>query len=224
VRLSSVCVLVALVVGCADRPPQTAKEPAVSPDEVIPNPEQQAIEYIQSYVRYGFYQSAEVEQIVFEDVFNGAIPRERLRELIKAEVARHQAEQRSWPTVTDCERLDRAFTALEAEGILAIHNAGNEASDGITEVSEQYRAAGGAASRVIGYCFYHRQDMEYALNHDELGLAFGDINGDRHRGVKIGERVRSALLAAGLQVTWSGSIDDKLAIKAFRWQRRNKNA
>ena len=223
-RLSTVCVLVALVAGCAERPPQAAKEPAMFPDKVLPNAEQKAIEYIQSYIRYGFYQSAEVEQIVFEDVFNGAIPRERLRELVKVEVERHQAEQRSWPAVTDCERLDRAFTALEAEGILAIHNAGVEPSDGITEVSERYRAAGGAASRVVGYCFYHRQDMEYALNHAELGLAFGDISGDRRRGVGIGERVRSALLAAGLQVTWSGSINDKLAIKGFRWQRRSKNA
>ena len=223
-RLSSVCVLVALVAGCTERPPQAAKEPAVFPDEVIRNREQKAIEYIQSDIRYGFYQSAEIEQIVFADVFNGAIPRERLRELIKVEMERYKAEQRSWPTVTDCERLDRAFTALETQGILAIHNAGFEPSDGITEVTERYHAAGGAASRVVGYCFYHRQDIDYALKHGELGLAFGDINGDRSRGVEIGDRVRSALSAAGLQVTWSGSINDKLAIKGFRWQRRSKNA
>ena len=223
-RLSRVCVLIALVAGCAEHPPQAAKESVVFPDKVIPNAEQKAIEYIQSYIRYGFYQSAEVEQIVFEDVLNGTIRRKRLRELVKVEVERHLGEQQSWPAVTDCERLDRAFIALESEGILAIHNAGLEPSDGITEVSERYHVAGGAASRVVGYCFYHRQDMEYALKHAELGLAFGDINGDRRRGVNIGERIRSALLAVGLQVTWNGTINDKLTINGFRWQRRSKNA
>jgi len=196
----------------------------VAPDEMLPNQEQEAIEYIKSYVRFGFYQPAEVEQIVFEDVFNGDIPRKRVRELVNAEFERQQAEQRSWPVTTDCDRLDQAFAALEAEGILAIHNAGLEPSDGITEVSERYHLAGGAASRVVGYCFYHRQDIEYVLKHAELGLAFGDINGDRRQGAEIGERVRRALLAARLKVSWNGSINDILAIPGFRWQRRSKDA
>jgi hypothetical protein len=177
--------------------------------------EQQALEYIEWYVRY-----AEVEQIVGEDMFSGAIPRKRLRELVKAEVARQKAEQKSWPEVTDCDRLDQAFAALEAEGILAIHNAGMTPSEGIAEMSEQYHAAGGAVSGIVGYCFYHRQDMEYALKYHKLGLAYGDIDGDDHRGVEIGRRIRSALQAAGLRVTWTGSIKDKLDITDFHWQRR----
>jgi hypothetical protein len=184
--------------------------------------EQQALEYIERYVRYGFYQPAEVERIVGEDVFSGAIPRKRLRELVKAEVVRQKAEQKSWPAVTDCDRLDRAFAALEAEGILAIHNAGFTPSEGIAEMSEQYRAAGGTASGIVGYCFYHRQDMEYALKYHKLGLAFGDIDGDDGRGVEIGKCIRHALEAAGLRVAWTGSINDKLDITDFRWQRRSK--
>jgi hypothetical protein len=182
--------------------------------------EQQALEYVRSYVRFGFYRPAEVERIVGEDVFAGAIPRERLRELVQAEVARLKTEQASWPAVTDCDRLDQAFAALEAEGILAVHDAGAEPSDGISEVSERYREAGGAASRIVGYCFYHRQDMEYALKHGELSLAFGDIKGDNRKGVEIGQRVGAALAAAGLRVAWSGSIDEELDIPGFRWQRR----
>src|SRR5262245_25195813 len=37
-RVSAACVLVALVAGCADRPPPTKKEATVSPDEVYHNP------------------------------------------------------------------------------------------------------------------------------------------------------------------------------------------
>lgn len=105
--------------------------------------EREALEYIQRYLRYGFYRPDEVERVVGEDVFDGAIPRKRLRELVKAEVSRQQAEQKSWPAVTDCDRLDKAFVALEAEGILALHNAGLTPSEGIDEMSERYYAAGG---------------------------------------------------------------------------------
>jgi hypothetical protein len=181
--------------------------------------EQQALEYIERYVRYGFYRPAEIERIL-GDVLDGPILQKRLRDLIEAEKAKQKAEQKTWPKVTDCDRIDQAFDALRGEGILAIHNAGYEPSDGISEVSEQYHSAGGAESGIVGYCFYHRQDMEYALKHHKLGLAFGDIKGDDGRGVEIGKRIRSALEAAGLRVAWTGSIKDKLDITDFRWQRR----
>jgi hypothetical protein len=62
--------------------------------------------------------------------------------------------------------------------------------------------------------------MECALKHRTLGLAYGAIDGDAGQGVEIGKRVRDALESAGLQVVWSGSIDDKLDITGFNWQRR----
>jgi hypothetical protein len=170
--------------------------------------EKTAREYIERYVRYGFYRPADVEEIVGEDVLGGELPRKRIRELVKAEMARQKAEQASWPVVTDCDRLDQAFAALRSEGILAVHNAGMTPSEGIDEMSEQYHAAGGKKSGIVGYCFYHRQDMEYALEHHELGLAYGDIDGDDRRGVEVGKRIRSALEAAGLGVAWTGSIND----------------
>ncbi len=184
------------------------------------NTEQTACEYIERYIRYGFYRPAEVERIVGDDILAGDLPRKKVRELVKVEVARQKAERESWPAVTDCDKLDRAFAALRADNILAIHNAGLTPSEGIAEMSEQYHTAGGEKSGVVGYCFYHRQDMEYALKHRSLGLAFGDINGDAVRGIEIGARVRAALELAGLQVAWSGSIDDKLDITGFHWLRR----
>ena len=143
---------------------------------------------------------------------------------IKAEAARQKAEQKSWPAVTDCDRLDRAFTALRGDAILAIHNAGVTPSEGIDEMSEQYHAAGAKRSGIVGYCFYHRQDMEYALKHRTLGLAYGAIDGDAVRGVDVGKRVRDALESAGLRVAWSDSLDDKLEIIGFTWQRRKPPA
>ncbi len=183
-----------------------------------------ALEYIARYVRYGFYRPDEIEQIVGEDLFSNKIPRKRFRELVKAEGARQREEQKSWPAVTDCDRLDRAFATLEASGILALHNAGYTPSECIAEMSEQYYAAGGAQSAIVGYCFYHRQDMDHALEYHKLGLAFGDINGGDGPAVKIGNRVRSALEADGLRVAWTGSSERKIDVIDFRWLRRRKTA
>lgn len=182
--------------------------------------EQTAREFVERYVRYGFYRPAEVERIVADDVLGGELPLTRVRALVMAEVARQQAEQKSWSEVTDCDRLDKAFAALRAECILAIHNAGMTPSEGIDEMSEQYQAAGGNKSGIVGYCYYHRQDMEHALDQRSLGLAFGAIDGDELKGVGVGERVRAALEGEGLRVSWSGSIADKLNITDFQWQRR----
>lgn len=184
------------------------------------NAEATAREYIERYVRYGFYRATQIERIVGDDVLGGDLPRERVRELVKAEVARQKAEQEAWPAVTDCDRLDRAFAALRADGILGIHNAGMTPSEGIDEMSEQYRAAGGKKSGIVGYCFYHRQDMEYVLRHRTLGVAFGAMDGDAGRGVEVGERVRDALESSGLRVVWSGSIDETMDVAEFNWQRR----
>ena len=181
-----------------------------------------AREYIELYVRYGFYRPAEVVEIVGEDVLGGELPGKRIGELVKAEVARQRAEQESWPEVTDCDRLDRAFVALRSQGVLGIHNAGYTPSEGIAEMSEQYHVAGGVRSGIVGYCFYHRQSMEKAIKYGTLRLAYGDIDGDPGRGVEVGNRVRGALEAAGLRVEWSGSIDDTIEITEFRWQRRSK--
>jgi hypothetical protein len=98
--------------------------------------EKTARDYIERYIRYGFYWPADVERIG-EDVLGDELPRKRVRELVEAGVARQKAKQKSWPKVTDCDRLDQAFAALRSEGILAIHNAGMTASEGIEEMSEQ---------------------------------------------------------------------------------------
>lgn len=187
---------------------------------MVADVEQTARGYVEQYVRFGFYTAAEVERIVGDDVLGGELPLARVRALVKAVAARQRAEQASWPPVTDCDRLDEAFAALRAAGVLALYNAGMTPSEGIDEMSEQYHAAGGKRSGIVGYCFYHRQDMEYALNHDSLGLAYGAIDGDHVRGVEVGERVRAAIEAAGLRVAWSGSIADKMDVVGFRWQRR----
>jgi hypothetical protein len=146
-------------------------------------------------------------------------------------------EQKSWPARTDWDRLDAAFADLEAGGIMALHEAGIELSDGPSEIATEYHARGAEKSGVVGYCFYHWQDVEQAImgstsrewqkwptrgsirpSHG-LRLAFGDIDGDLVKGVKIGRRVAAAVEASGLRTTWDGTIDKRIFIDMC-WQKR----
>jgi hypothetical protein len=187
-------------------------------------PECTAREHIERYVRYGFHRPGEIVRIVCEGVLGGELPPKRVRELVSAEMTRRKPERKSWSAVTDCDRLDQAFAALRAEGIMALHNAGKTFFSAHGEMIIQYQRAGGSASGFVGYCFYHQQDIERALEEHKLGLAYGHHDGGESRGEQIGERVQRALEAAGLRVAWSGFAKDKIDITDFHWQRRSKAA
>jgi hypothetical protein len=141
------------------------------------------------------------------------------QEVGRAAAAKREAEK-SWPVVSDWDRLDTAFAALDRAGIIALHQTGMTQSDGWGDVCEVFRERGGERSGATGYCFYHGQDVERALLDKGLMLAFGHILSDPAKGVDIGRRIVAELEAAGFQVAWNGSTDQRIDIVNMRWQKR----
>jgi len=184
------------------------------------NNEAEVANYVERYVRSGFYTATEIQHIVGRDIYDGRLSARSLRTLITQALTQQRAEEASWPKRTDCDRLDTAFAALEAQGIIALHNAGNTQSDGLSDASEHYHEAGGAASGYTGYCFYHWQDVQSVLERGKLYLAFGAIDGDDTSGVAVGRCIKAVLEATGFKVEWNGSIKTRLCVTGLRWQRR----
>ena len=85
-----------------------------------------------------------------------------IRKALAAEFKTKAAAEKSWPKETDCDRLDRAFDALMAAGICALHNAGYTQSDGHADVAQELHDQG--REKFHGYCFYHGQDVERAVH------------------------------------------------------------
>jgi hypothetical protein len=145
-------------------------------------------------------------------------------EWIRAEVMRVHAAKReaekSWPAVTDVDKLAAAFAALDAAGIIALHHAGFEMSDGLHDVGEEYRARGGEGSGVVGYCFYHGQDVHRAIMGQGLMLAFGDMTDDAAKSEAIGRRIVDEIERAGFRVTWNGKKAQRIQVNDLRWQKR----
>lgn len=178
----------------------------------------EALHAVRHLVRAGFYDQEEIALIIEEDV---GVDLSWLREEVGKEMARKRAEEATWPATTDCDRLDRVFETLEAQAIIALQDAGLTKSDGIQDVTEAYEDAGGADSGIVGFCFYHGQDLEYVMESGELWLAFGDIHGDDQRGAEIGHRIKRALEGAVFTVEWSGSVRERILVRNLRWQRRS---
>jgi hypothetical protein len=145
-----------------------------------------------------------------------------LREQIATEFAEKRRGETAWPTITDVDRLARAFDALNAEGVIALHNAGDTQQDGMSDVSERYRDADDPAA-IAGWCFYTGQDIESALTSDELYLAFGIFENasDEARSRALAKRIEAALEREGFRVEWNGDLGTRLRIAPLHWQKRH---
>lgn len=173
----------------------------------------------------GFYVPDEIVEIVGEELFApDEIKGESLREEVARQFAAKMVDEKGWPDVTDCDRLDRVFDLLNQQGIIALQNAGYTQSDGIDDVTEAYENERHYHSAVKGYCFYHRQDLERVVDGGDLYLSFGDIAGDDERGVEVGNQIKRVFEAAGFPVEWDGSLHQRLLLKSICWKRRYRTS
>ena len=166
----------------------------------------------------GFYGPDDVQQMI-DDILEDDADEEMLRSAVAPEFDRKAVEELTWPEVTDCDRLDRAFDSLNQNGIIALHNAGYTMSDGHSDVGDELHQRGRSAVR--GYCFYHGQDLERAVGGRGLSVAFGDLDAEPAPKVEIGKLVKQALEAEGLVVQWNDDPEKRIDVK-LDWKRRRR--
>ena len=132
---------------------------------------------------------------------------------------KHDDEQRLWKHVTDCDKLDEAFSELDRHGIVARQHFTCCQTCGHSEISfaikdtQKHRP-------VHGYVFFHWQDTESAVRNEYLYLAYGSISGKESESEVIASQIVAALNRAGLDAEWNGSIRSRICIREINWQRR----
>jgi len=171
-------------------------------------------------LRSGFWEPARVPSILCKETHPpGEIEPWVALAAVATAVEVLREEQRSWPAETDCDRLERAFAWLREHGIIALQNAGYTQSDGYEDVREAHACA---PDGIIGYCFFHGQDLESAIESGGLTLAFGPIDPreEQGQGLEIARRIVSALEANGLQTQWNGSFERRIEVTPFEWRKR----
>ncbi len=177
---------------------------------------------IRNLVRSGFYLPDEVEEIICDDLheLSGAAADEACAHIAASFEALRQ-EQETWPPTTDCDRLDAVFEALGQRGIIALQNAGYTQKDGYDDACSIYHESDDPTS-LIGYCFYHGQDIEGAIKGGGLYLAFGpmDPEGELTEGVMIGRIIVAELARQGFTAVWDGTFGARIHVPKLDWKKR----
>ncbi len=177
---------------------------------------------INAQVRVGFENRERIIEVFSEEMYApGELDPAEIEAAVDEAISRHEVEKHSWPEVTDCDRLDRVFEALNKRGIVALQNAGYTQSDGYDDCGEAFRSAPDPA-KIIGYCFYHGQDLERAVAGGGLCLAFGPVDSkdEQAKGPQVGRIVVEELQRVGFRVTWDGTFGQRILVAPFAWKKR----
>jgi hypothetical protein len=176
---------------------------------------------IRTWVWGGFYDTARAAEHL-EDLFTDdpelAVDKAAMEKALASEFATKAAAERTWPKETDCDRLDRVFDALNAQGICALQNAGYTQSDGFSDVSQIIHEQGRENFR--GYCFFHGQDLERAVNGQGLLLAFGDLDQSDAKSLTVAHAIVDALAKERFTTAWDGTVKQRIDITNIDWKRR----
>ena len=74
------------------------------------------LESVKKWVWSGYYLPDDVHEML-DEILEEEVDESAMRQAIDAEFARKAEEEQAWPSVTDCDRLDTVFIALDKSGI-----------------------------------------------------------------------------------------------------------
>jgi len=176
------------------------------------------LEAIELSVWGGFNSPEDVNQMV-SDILEDGANEAMLRQAIKLEFAKKHKAEKSWPKITDYNRLDMVFSKLRNKGVLCLHNAGMTTQDGHDDSTEALTKY--PKSKFFGYCFYHQQDLDRAITGQGLLLAFDHIKGDVPEKLNIALAIKKELEAAKFKIEWDGTTKTRIKIPQIDWKHRS---
>jgi hypothetical protein len=142
--------------------------------------------------------------------------------LLDEAVESHRQRQQEWPEVTDCDRLDAAFSELEKRGIVSRQDFTCCSTCGAAEIWDEMKEARENGRQVKGYTFYHMQDTEAAIEGDGICLSYGSVIEGEEEALIIGREVVSTLDQHGLRTEWDGTFGKKICV-SVDWKRRRRS-
>ena len=196
----------------------------VAAADLAPDVRDESVAHVRTAVAAGYLAEKEiVEQAteLFGEEADEKAVRGFVRESATAAFKAHGEAEKSWPAVTDYDRLRTAFRALERDAIVARENFTCCQTCGSDEIrGEVEKFKGGPAK---GYAFFHQQDTERAVTSGGLYLAYGATADSEAAALDVARRIVKAFEDAGLAVEWDGSWNRRILVK-LNWQRRRPRA
>jgi hypothetical protein len=179
-------------------------------------------EYICLDIAAGFKKPDDIVEAVVEllgDEANRVVLGIAARRLVHEGIDVQMAEQATWPAITDCDRLDAAFAALDEAGIVCRQNFCCCGSCGAAEIWGEIEAECKRGRDVCGYVFYHAQDTDSAVEGDDLHLNYGALVDGEVAALAVANKIIAVLENHGLRTDWNGHSERRIGVR-LDWKRR----
>lgn len=110
------------------------------------------------------------------------------------------------------DKLENAFSAMQAHGILTRHDYSCCATCGSAEIRDEVTKACRSGLSVDGFVFYHWDAADTASENGQLSLTFGSRLGANTSAADIGHQAQQCLNEAGLQTVWNGDPAGRITV------------
>lgn len=192
-----------------------------------PNPDWEEMNrYIHQQLRAGFQNKTDICQsaITYVDGDQNNETHQKIAEKCVQEAWEHlQEEQKSWPQITDCDRIDQAFAELEKQGIVARQNFSCCQSCGFAEIGDECSEFTKKGTSIEGYTFYHMQDTENAVEGYGIYLSYGSTQDGEAAAINVGRQIVLVLQNKGLSPQWAEDIHKRIFVP-MDWKRRHNSS
>lgn len=171
---------------------------------------------IQLLIKSGFYSDDEILELIDDEFIEENVSLDLISKLFfenKEKIGEINEDS------DDFTNLRNAFLDLTKEDIVSIHNAGYDIEEGIQDSFELFIHLRNNKYSPIGFCFYTFEDIEDALEENELAIAFGDFEYDEDKGLEIAKKVADCFNEYGFEIDWNESVDERILIKNFNWKK-----
>ncbi len=166
---------------------------------------------------------------LLEAAFEAADQRESLRPTLDAmvdeELRAHRQREAEWESLTEPDRLTRAFAALEKAGVIARERFADCRTCGQADMKQLREELLEQGRRAEGYVFSTEQQVDGVSQSGELWLEYGAFRDEAAAHRRIADQVREALRGAGLNVSEAetdadGPEERGMLLTELTWQRR----
>lgn len=171
---------------------------------------------IQLLLKLGFYSDDEILEIIDDEFIEENLSEESISKVFLENKKNFEEFEND---SEDFRKLEEVFLELSGNKILTIHNAGYDIEEGIQDAFELFVHLRNNKIDIDGFAFYSFEDIESAIEAESLKIAFGDFEYDEKKGLEIGKRVANALKSAGFDLSWNESIDERIIINDFKWEK-----
>jgi hypothetical protein len=182
----------------------------------------EALEQLELEIKFGFDNEEEIfdgirDMFYDEDDFD----EDWLRQTISEKYNQQQKDSLTWTRPNDFDRLAKSFDQLINDQIVCLHKAGYTKQDGEGDCMETIEKLNELGIKAIGFCYYHSQDLARTVDKEirNLYLGFDSPRQDDNEALQVANKIVSTLKENNFEVSWTGTVDQRIEIKNFNWQK-----